>query len=187
MCRTGTFLLCLYLLVSACFAEVVVTKNSSGWQIYPLTGKVPNGWAAVSFDDSNWSLSPVAGVKGVLYRHGFHVEDLLSVERALVELRYQDGVLVYLNGAEWFRVNMPPGFIDERTPAASARDVNEAMAYESWSLDPSLLVEGRNVLAISAHAGISDPHRVLNIDLSVNLEREELALPKSPERAGRRF
>ncbi len=185
MRRLGTFLLWLNLAVSACFAEVVVRKETSGWRSYPLVGKVPNGWAAMSFDDSGWSGSPVPGVKGLLFRRRFHVEDLPSVERALVEMRYQDGVLVYLNGSEWFRANMPPGFIDERTPAGSARDAKEAQAYESWNLDPSLLKEGRNVLAISVHAGIEEAERVLGMDLTINLDRRELELPKPPERAGR--
>ncbi len=186
MRRFGILLLCLNLFVLTCFAEVVVTKESSGWRCYPLMGKVPIGWAAVAFDDSRWTGAPAPDVKGVLFRRRFHVEDLPSVERALVKLRFQDGVLVYLNGVEWFRANMPPGFIDERTPAVSARDGAEARSYESWNLDPALLEDGRNVLAISVHSGVEDPKRILNMDLGMTLDRMDQVLPKQPKRAGRR-
>jgi hypothetical protein len=115
MCRLGILLFCLNLVVSVGLAEVVLPKESSGWRSYPLMDKVPKGWAAVSFDDSRWTrgLAPAAGAKGMLLRRRFYLEDLPSVERALVELRYRAGVLVYLNGVEWFRANMPPGFVDE--------------------------------------------------------------------------
>ena len=73
----------LNLLASATVAEVVLGKESSGWRSLLLPDKVPNGWAAVSFDDSGWSASRASGANGMLYRRRFHVEDFQSVEHPI--------------------------------------------------------------------------------------------------------
>ena len=59
-----------------------------------------------------------------------------------------DGCVVYLNGNEVYRINMPTGLISYGTFASGASTEGEFVAD---SLPSSLLVQGTNVLAVEVH------------------------------------
>jgi len=62
-----------------------------------------------------------------------------------------DGAVVYLNGREVFRSNMPSGTISPGTLASSTvGGTDESTLYEA-DLDPGWLVTGRNVMAVELH------------------------------------
>jgi hypothetical protein len=62
-----------------------------------------------------------------------------------------DGAVVYLNGTEVFRTNMPTGTIAYTTLASTAIGGTDESAFQSASISPSLLVNGSNVLAVEMH------------------------------------
>jgi len=64
-------------------------------------------------------------------------------------LKRDDGVVVYRNGTEIVCDNFPGGPIAFDTPATSAPD--DGQQFHSFSVDPDLLVEGGNVLAVEIH------------------------------------
>ena len=76
-----------------------------------------------------------------------------------------DGIVLYLNGREIARSNMPSGLVDFSTPASSVIGNAEESKYVSIRLTPSDLVPGTNILAVEIHqsSGISS-------DLSFDLE-----------------
>ena len=80
-----------------------------------------------------------------------------------------DGAVIYLNGQEVSRLNMPEGPIDFATPAASS--VRDAEFTGEVRLAATQLQVGRNVLAVEVHqsaAGVgpgeTPPRSVLEID-----------------------
>jgi hypothetical protein len=78
-----------------------------------------------------------------------------------------DGAVVYLNGVEALRSNMPGGDFDYRTAAASSVSGAEETAWFTNRINPALLVEGANVMAVEVHqAGSSGSDLVFDLELS---------------------
>jgi phosphodiesterase/alkaline phosphatase D-like protein len=62
-----------------------------------------------------------------------------------------DGAVVYVNGAEVWRTNMPVGAVDFQTLAASnVSGLDESTFFET-SIDPAVLQTGTNVIAVEVH------------------------------------
>ena len=62
-----------------------------------------------------------------------------------------DGIVVYVNGAEAFRDNMPAGTITTTTMALNAQFDAAETTYFTFTIPAALLREGTNVLAVSVH------------------------------------
>ncbi len=130
-------------------------------------------WTSAAFDDSLWSSGAdmlgyeAEGIETTLsygpdaanphvttyLRHEFSASDVASVSNLLLDLRADDGAVVYLNGAEVHRFNMPAGTIEVCTlPLAPLPEYRGNDIYRT-ELDPADLVSGTNVLAVELHAG----------------------------------
>ena len=66
-------------------------------------------------------------------------------------VRRADGVVLYLNGVEIARQNMPAGSVAYGTAASTATGAADATNYFSFTLAASNLVIGRNLLAAELH------------------------------------
>ena len=62
-----------------------------------------------------------------------------------------DGAAAYLNGKEILRSNMPQGNIRYDTLASLTVGGEEESAFQPFTVDPILLVEGKNVIAVEVH------------------------------------
>jgi hypothetical protein len=83
------------------------------------------------------------------FRHAFILSNAVSHTNLLVRLLRDDGAIVYLNGQELFRDNMPAGTVNNGTFATmSASDEN--VFNDRW-VRPAALVEGANHLAVQIH------------------------------------
>lgn len=83
-----------------------------------------------------------------------------------VSLRRDDGVQVWLNGTEVLRNNLPEGVITYQTLASTVA-IDDDKVYLEFLLDPPLLRDGMNVLAVGVH----QQSRV-SADLQFDLELE---------------
>lgn len=123
-----------------------------------------SGWEATGFDDSGWAsdrtqlgygdgdeATVVPRTFTVYARRAFTVAGAGAVTRASLRLMRDDGAVVYLNGTEVVRSNMPAGTITPTT-AASRSVANAAEStYYDFTLPTGLLREGTNVLAVEVH------------------------------------
>ncbi len=76
-----------------------------------------------------------------------------------------DGAIVYLNGTEVFRTNMPTGAVTAATFASAlVLDANER-TYVTVAVNPARLVAGTNLLAVEIHQS-----NATSSDISFNLE-----------------
>ena len=67
--------------------------------------------------------------------------------------RADDGVVVYLNGKEVGRANLPDGAVTRGTYATVAASTATAVASPvSWNVPPNLLVDGVNTIAVEVHS-----------------------------------
>lgn len=147
-----------------------VIALGSEWKYYDKGQAPSSGWQGAGFDDSAWNAgaAPLGydnkgyaktvvsyGPDGnnkyptTYFRKTFEVsnkQDMLELDAKLVR---DDGAIVYLNGQEIYRTNMPADPVNYNTYANAT--VGDERDRVSFRIDPSLLVEGSNVLAAEVH------------------------------------
>lgn len=145
-------------------ATTPVEYEDEGW-LYDDSGVDPGAsWMDPAFDDGSWSdgtaeLGFGEGDEGTeLNNHGgytyyarftFEIGDVSDLVAGYLDLIYDDGAVVYLNGTEVDRFDMPVGPITHTTGASAPTGPEIELTGEY--VDPALLVDGENVLAISVH------------------------------------
>jgi hypothetical protein len=130
-------------------------------------------WSSPNFDDSSWGAGPsplgynnpvgrpIATTNSygsdannkfttTYYRQAFVITNLASYSTLEPLIQRDDGIVVYLNGVEIFRNNMPSGTITYTTLASSSASDNGQSTYGVIP-DRSLFVEGTNVMAAEVH------------------------------------
>jgi hypothetical protein len=151
--------------------ERTFIEAGSEWRYLDNGSNQGTKWHARLFDDSKWNSGPAQlgygnnGEKTELsyggnssnkqvttyFRHSFEVTNpvgVISLEASLVR---DDGAVVYLNGKEILRSNMPEGNIRYNTFASLTVGGEEESAFQPFTVDPALLVEGKNVIAVEVH------------------------------------
>jgi hypothetical protein len=104
------------------------------------------------------------------FRLPFQVSNVWQVTNLTVYLLRDDGGVVYLNNSEVFRGNMPGTPINYLTTALAA--VADETAVYSTNINPALLVEGTNVLAVEIHQSSTN-----STDVSFNLALTGIGAP----------
>ena len=141
---------------SNCFDVPLVSFNS----VWRTSDVFTADWHTTGFDDSSWSTGqgPLGFKHGLVYstvpnsgttsyfRIDFDVEDVSFFNEFTLALLRDDGAVVYLNGTEVMRSNMPAGPITSTTLASSHSD-----ALVEQPLAASALADGPNVLAVEVH------------------------------------
>jgi hypothetical protein len=174
-----------------------VTMISAGaiWRYLDTGTNLGGAWLAPEFDDSNWASGPAelgygdaadgrpeATVVGfgpdannkfitTYFRRAFYIPDASLVRSLNARLVRDDGAVVYLNGAEVWRENMPAGTVTYTTLAASTVSGTAESNWLARALSPSSLVDGWNTLAVEMHQD-----RTNSSDLSFNFELTGAAL-----------
>jgi hypothetical protein len=85
------------------------------------------------------------------FRRSFNVTDTARFASLHLALLRDDGAIVYLNGTEVARSNMPDEMIDYLTPASNGVSGADEDTFFDFTVDPKLLREGANVLAVEVH------------------------------------
>jgi hypothetical protein len=137
-----------------------------------------NAWSRPWFDDSQWPRGKaqlgfgdgdehtlLTWTRVAYFRKTF---TLTAVpDRLELQLLADDGAVVYLNGIEVARDNMPLGAITATTHATKNRGVGNENKLRSFSLPVAALRLGVNVLAIEVHQSLRDS-RDLSFDASLS-------------------
>jgi len=85
------------------------------------------------------------------FRRSFRVSNASEYISLHLRLLCDDGAIVYLNGVEVARSNMPDGPVDYRTPASSNISGSAESTYYDFALDANLLSNRNNTLAVELH------------------------------------
>jgi hyaluronate lyase len=172
-------------------AAVSLIATGSQWR-YLDSGSDPGPlWRERAFDDGGWSFgqaplgygqgdegtilsfgpNPAAKPVTVWFRRQFVVPDVSRVYSLAGRLLRNDGAAVYLNGAEIWRENLPPGPLTSSTLALTPVDGAGSAGYLLASFNPGLLLPGTNVVAVELHQ-----HSPSGPDLRFDLELTGTAL-----------
>ncbi len=144
--------------------------EGSAWKYYDKGQYAGDGWTGAAYDDSAWKSGPAPlgydnkgyaktvvsyGPDGnnkypaTYFRKTFEVADTAGILELDATLVRDDGAVVYLNGHEVIRTNMPTGPVSYNTYANAT--VNDERDRNVYQIDPSLLVKGTNVLTVEVH------------------------------------
>lgn len=147
---------------------VPLIEKQSNWKYFD-SGTLPAAdWTSESFDDNAWAEGQgelgygdggeqtIVGYGGnaaakfitTYFRKTISVDDPTNFSILSGSVLFDDGIVIYLNGAEVFRSNMPSGAIGNNTPAldASPEDV-----YVPFTIPKGAIKAGENVLAVEIH------------------------------------
>jgi PKD repeat protein len=170
-----------------------IAKNSS-WK-YNDSGVNLSGtnWTDITYPDNSWKFgngllgygdSPATTVDfggntsnkhvTTYFRHTFNVTDSSLYDSLVFNTLRDDGVVVYVNGTEAFRMNMPAGPITSSTLALSAVGGADEGTYFETKTD-NLLKNGLNVIAVEVHQ-----NSVTSSDKSFDMEVGFKLFPLSP-------
>lgn len=141
------------LISSADPSRVIVSKGST-WSYLDDATDQGTAWQAASFDDSSWSTGPAelgftegdeatliqSGATTYYFRHTFSVADLGDISALTVNLKRDDGAIVYLNGTEVARDGLAAGTIGAGDYAENASD--DGNNFHPFTVDASLLLAG---------------------------------------------
>ncbi len=136
-----------YFSVAASTAEGVIWKAL-------FSGEPPRNWNAREFDASSWSDTSTSYEYGtwssnsIYFRYEFEVTDAIKYPLVQYGVWYKDGIIIYLNGEEVYRRNMPSGNIRPTTLASSKY---EGYYMRVGSAPGYILVDGKNTIAIEIH------------------------------------
>lgn len=163
--------------------KLTFVPQGETWRWLPGFKPAPQAWTSPDFNDTAWYQRRLElGLENILgaghdtpvttyFRHAFDIDDPGFVRTLIMRIRRADGAVVYLNGKEIYRANMPDGRVDASTSARNALTAIERMAYFPIKLDRALLRRGRNVIAVEVHKARKGPvDPAFDLELDANWE-----------------
>lgn len=148
----------------------VLVPATATWH-YNFQNAAPDAsWFSTTFDAGTWASGPaplgwghssiattleVPGTKPLAaqYRHVLTVEDLASISGVQITTRADDGLVLYVNGTEVARHNLPTGTISWTSYAtASPRTATAVASPVTLLLPASAFTEGSNSIAAAVHS-----------------------------------
>src|SRR5687767_9094711 len=143
----------------------------ASWKFNDSGVDLGTAWRAPAYADGSWSSgfaqlgygdgdeTTVLGFGGntsnryitYYFRHSFLVTSPTDFATLTARLVRDDGAVIYLNGIEVARSNMPTGTVTASTVAPIAVANAEESQWFDIPLDPSKLVAGTNVMAVEIH------------------------------------
>ncbi len=164
--------------------STTLANTGAVWKYLDDGSDQGTGWRLPGFNDASWASGPAqlgfgdgdeaTVINGgpassryitTYFRRTFLTPNAHQIQGLYARVLRDDGVVVYLNGVEIFRSNMPLGPVSASTVARTAVGGNDENTYYLIPIDASALVSGTNLLAAELHQ--SGP---TSSDLSFDLE-----------------
>jgi hypothetical protein len=139
----------------------------SVWKYWDNVSSVGAGWTRPDFDDQAWPdglarlgwgwdgevTTLTEGRVTAYFRGWFTVTNPALLTDLIFELARDDGAVVYLNGQEVFRSNMPDGPVNAVTPASTTVNTPDETTYFETVVAAGAagLLTGSNLVAVELH------------------------------------
>jgi len=181
---------------------VSLVPQGAVWKYQDNGSNQGTAWKESAFNDSSWPSGPArlgygdtqatttgfgpnvnARYPTTYFRRTFTATDIASIQSLTLELQRDDGAVVWLNGVEIGRQNMPAGGIGYQTYASASTGGIDETTFFPMPISPSSLREGSNTLCVEIHqnsASSSD----LGFDLRLTGERASTAIPPTLSQPG---
>ncbi|MBN2132479.1 MAG: tandem-95 repeat protein [Sedimentisphaerales bacterium] len=189
VCITWSALVLALLLVcgasTVCAMPTSLIPKGSDWRYVDTGVDLGTVWQSIGYSDLGWSSGPAqlgfgdndeqttitSGHTCYYFRHAFDVTDPSVFGSLTLWVVRDDGCVVYLNGTEVVRSNMPASDIQHGTFASTVVGGTDEDAWFRYSVDAGLLVAGTNVVAVEVHqANATSSDISFDFELSGNAE-----------------
>jgi hypothetical protein len=158
----------LFLFGSVSAQRSFITSGES-WKYRADGVDIGTAWRSLSYKDRSWSsgISPLGFGNGdeatvvpsgpadnhfitTYFRKSVYVGDPLAYTSYTVQIKRDDGIVLYLNGVEIYRGNMPLGTVSYSTLASTSVS-DDGNVWVAISLDRASLRTGNNLFAAEVH------------------------------------
>ena len=162
-------------------------QREASWS-YLDDGLLPAAnWTAINFNDTTWAFGNSAFGYGLpslatmvsfgsdnankyittYFRKRIVITDLNALPANLeLQIRLDDGAIVYVNGVEVKRINLPAGVIGATTLATLDVTGNREQAFFTFDVPKSFFQNGTNVIAVEVHQfAANSPDLVFDLSL----------------------
>ena len=150
--------------------NILIPKEST-WMFFDKGANLGTSWQTIGFNDSSWSsgqaelgygdgdektiigYGPGSENKYITtyFRKSFGISNKDLIQSLAFNLKCDDGAVVYLNGHEIGRYNLPEGNISFSTTANSSIGGSAESSFSTYITDPAFLVNGTNLIAVEVH------------------------------------
>lgn len=180
-----------HLVVAPVAAQILtLIPRGSVWRYRDTGEDLGTNWLSYRFDDSAWSSGPAQlgygdGDEATVLNHGPNAQanfittyfrrtftNNYNLTGLTLSLLRDDGAVVYLNGTEAVRQNLPAGAITYLTQASTNVPVTDENNLYSTTLSPTLAKSGLNTIAAEIHESFAN-----SVDLSFDLELTAVGNP----------
>jgi len=161
----------LFLLITfTSFSQDKIINQGEDWMYYD-EGTLENNWAKTSLNNTSWKkgVTPLGyGDKKIIteisygkdknnkqitkyFKKTFTLKDPLKYIAYEFKFQRDDGIVIYLNGEEIHRDNLPKGIITGKTKATYLVQKSAETMFLSKIIDSKDLKKGKNTISISIH------------------------------------
>lgn len=187
MKRSTLLLLCIVFLSLSTniISQDTLIHRGSQWKYFKADSIPEYYWMVNNYPDHNWpeSRAPFGygddGMATILYdggglqtkriteyfRKSFYVEKPGDYFVYLLKVLRDDGAVIYINGREVWRTNMPEDVVNDSTFALTTISVEQEDTFYDYVLSPDFFRDGMNTISVSIHQS-----RPTSSDCSFDLE-----------------
>ncbi|MFD2512318.1 Ig-like domain-containing protein [Pontibacter locisalis] len=150
-------------------AQTSLIPYGSSWNYLDNGTNEGTAWRASTYDDSGWKTgnakfgygindastaisygsSPNKKFITAYFRKSINISDITVFSSFTAQIQRDDGVVVYINGVEVYRNNLPGGTISYTTLATDAKD--NGSVSQAFSIASSVFKTGSNIIAVEVH------------------------------------
>jgi len=151
-------------------AQTTIIPTASNWKYLDNGTNQGTLWKETAFNDAAWSsgnaqLGYGDGDEATVLSYGssssnkyiatyfrktFTITNPADYPNYTLKVKRDDGVVIYINGTEVYRNNMPTGTIGYTTAASTACS-DDGGSFLSTTLSQSAFVAGNNTIAVEIH------------------------------------
>ncbi|MBL7884035.1 MAG: metallophosphoesterase family protein, partial [Bacteroidia bacterium] len=173
-------------------AQTTIIPSGSSWKYLDNGSNQGNAWTTSTFNDATWqtgnaelgygdadeatvvSYGSSSSNKHITtyFRKQFNVTNPSAYTSLFLQLVRDDGAIVYINGNEVWRDNMPSGTINHTTLATNTVAWPNEGNWNSSTISSANLASGTNTIAVEIHQ--DSPN---SSDISFNLKLEGTSSP----------
>ncbi|MDA3881806.1 MAG: lamin tail domain-containing protein [Bacteroidales bacterium] len=162
--------------------EEQIISSGDIWKYHNLGQNLGEDWRTNSYNDNTWSsgstmlgtddfvtttidIGPQNNRYPTLYfRKTINIANAATINEATLQLRYDDGAVVYINGVEALTINVP----ENHTYDSWATNNHEGQNWEQFQLNTSLFADGENIIAVEVHnQNVASSDLVFDLELGI--------------------